>query len=863
MWQGLKRWNWWLLSLLGTAWLCLPASGQQVSETFDTYVAHTWGTEEGLPHSAVTALLQTQDGYLWIGTAAGLARFDGHRFVVMSDERAPHLSHSYIWALHEDTDGTLWVGMGDGLAWIRDDGIGTFTVDEGLPVNFVRALARDADDRLWVGTYGGGVCHATGHPSDPSFGFTCGSHVGRIPGRAINDMKVDAGGNLWVSSAAGLSRWMGDRFVAVAGFDDGALTFSVSGESLQWVGTGEGLFAVDDEGIVPTLTDGQPLGAVRSIFQAPDGLLWVGTESHGVFCLRDRRLVHFQNAMLAHRDVRVITRDREGSLWIGTNGGGLTRLREGRVRIYATEEGLPSDVVNSILEDRQGSVWLATGGGLVRLDGSRMTTFTVRDGLPAERILSLAEDHDGGLWVGTNGGGLARLVAGRFTAYTAADGLPGDVIFGLHVDRHGRVWIGGQGLARWTTGDTFERIGQQDGLAAGIIVVFAEEADGTLWFGSDDGGLSRYRNGRFTTYTTVDGLPSNSIRALHVDAAGGLWIGTRGGGLTRFIRDEFQTISSRQGLPDDIVFHIREDDDGSLWINTARSGLARLLKAELEAVLNGESDHVSPLLIGRGDGMRSVEGVGGFHPSGLKSRDGRLWFPTHRGVAVIDPAGLGVNRIPPPVYIEEVYVDYERVAIRDGLLTLRPGAKHLEIRYTGLNLSDPARVRFRTRLEGQDADWRDAASGRSRTFDNLSPGTYTFMVAAANPDGVWNAVPAALDIRVIPPWWRTRGALLVWFVLIAAGIHGLVRWRVWQLRRRNRELETLVAARTAQVKAQSEALLELDRLKSHFFANLSHEFGLRSRSSSGPWRISSNARETPPTVRLSRACVSRASICSG
>ena len=821
--------------MLGALVLMLISAGAtQAQQLPPDLVSERWQTEDGLPHNAVTALLQARDGYLWVGTAAGLARFDGLRFVPVATA-APHLSYSYIWALHAEGD-TLWVGSGDGLTRLADGRSTTFTTADGLPVDFVRALARDGGGRLWIGTYGGGVCRYDAR-------FVCFGLDDGLPGLSVSALQVDPNGALWVATDDGLARWTGDRFTTERAGDATALATDDAG--VRWLGTSEGLFRRGD-GWTPVRDGTEPLGAVRALLPDEAGL-WIGTEANGLFRYRDGALDRF--ADVEADDIRALLPDREGNVWVGTNGGGLVRLRHGRARVLGVEEGLPSEVVNAVLEDRAGRVWLATSDGLARLDGDAVLTFTTADGLPAERVFSLAEGTDGALWIGTNGGGVARLTDGRFTTFTAADGLPGDVIFGLFADRSGQVWAGGQGLARWT-GARFETV-TDPGLADGLIVTFAESPDGTLWFGSADAGLSRYRDGRFTTFTKADGLPSDAIRALHVGEAGTLWIGTRGGGLVRFRDDTFESVSVAHGLPDPIVFGLLADDRGMLWMNTARAGIVRVEKAELDAVMRGEAERVTPLVLGRADGLRSLEGVGGFHPSGWRAADGRLWFPTHRGVAVVDPARITADPTPPPVYIEEVLVDDEPVPVRDGSLRLGPGADRIEIRYSGLHFADPERVRFRYRL-GPDEPWRDAGTRRSRTYDNLAPGRYTFEVAAANPDGVWNATPAVLALTVVPPWWRAPWALGLWALVLGGGFYAFVRWRVWTLRQQNEALEVLVAARTSQVEAQAEQLRDLDRAKSRFFANLSHEFRTPLTLLLGPIETMLDRAEAPEDLRLLR-----------
>ncbi|NBC16673.1 MAG: response regulator [Bacteroidetes bacterium] len=798
------------------------AAAQGLGQDERPYVHDTWRTEDGLPHNSVAALVQTRDGYLWLGTAAGLVRFDGLAFTVLADPAHAHLSHSYVWTLHEDAEGALWIGTSDGLTRRTEDRLTTFTREDGLPSSFVRTLAQDRDGTLWVGMYGGGLCRYADDAAPRR--FICYDTSDGLPDLFVNVLWVDRGGTVWVGTDTGLSRWDGQRFAAAPSVRSDVKALVDDADGALWVGTGDGLYRLRDGEAVPLRFEGRALGAVRVLREGPQGALWIGTEASGLYRWQDGHVRRFQaDDGLSHGDVRALLHDREGNLWVGTNGGGLNRLKRSRVRTYAAEDGLPSDVVNAVLEDRQGRVWLATSGGLARLADGQIRVFDEGDGLPDPRVFSLAEDADGHLWAGTNGGGLTRYDGDGFTTFTTADGLPSDVIFSLFVDSRGRLWVGGQGLSRWD-GDRFTTFTREDGLAPGLIVTMAEDADGTLWVGSDNGGLTRYDGEGFTTFTTADGLPTNAIRALLPDRDGTLWIGTRGGGLVRFRDGTFVTFTTRHGLPDDILYRILEDEHGHLWINTARRGIFRVLKSDLEAVARGRAGRILPLPLSRSDGLRSVEGVGGFHPAGWVARDGRLWFPTHQGVAVIDPDQIQRDPTPPPVHIEAVLLDEERIRLRGDTLDLPPTVDRIEIRYTGLSFSDPERVRFRHYLDGEEDGWTYAGTRRSRTYNNLPPGHYTFRVAAASPDGVWNSNAAALHLNVIPPWWRTPWAYLLYGLLGSAGLYGFVRWRVWALRQRNLELEALVDERTTQVQAQAEQLREMDRAKSRFFANLSHEF---------------------------------------
>ena len=790
------------------------------------YVFDVWQTEDGIPHSVVTSILQSDDGYLWMGTGSGLVRFDGIRFVTVYDERAPHLESNYVWTLWEDSDDVLWIGSANGLSRYQDRRFSTYAVENGLPNNFVRSLLRDSQGRLWVGTYGGGLCLF-----DETEGCTVYTTSDGLPDLFVNALLEDRNGVLWVGTDSGLSRLIDGRFETVAGLTEfreqiKALYEDKSGQ--LWIGTGQNIYRqMPDEMPVPLLANSVKMGTVRSIYEDHEGFLWIGTESAGLFRYGQGEVLQYTvGAGLSNNYIHALFQDREGSLWIGTDGGGLNRFKQGRVATFGMAEGLSTDAINSVYEDRQGSIWFGTNSGLSRLRNGVVQSWRESDGLADDRVLSLAENETGMLWVGTNGGGVSQFDGTRFTTLSVADGLPSDVIFSLHVDRQDRTWIGStQGMSVWQEGE-LTNYGVENGLPPGLVVVICESPGGEIWVGGD-GGLARKTDAGFERYTMADGLPNNAIRALYFDEAGMLWVGTRGG-MARWDGSQFAAFTEEHGLPDEIVYHIEEDEQGHLWLNTARSGLVRVPKEQFNEIAAGARDVIAPLMLGRSDGMRSIEGVGGFQPAGLDDRDGRLWFLTHQGAVIVDPTEIIPDPLPPPVLIEEIVVDGEPLILSDEGVEIPYNTNRLEILYTGLSFLDPELVSFRHRLEGLENDWiydgKNSRTRRTREYSRLLPGDYVFRVTAANRDGVWNNEIASLSILVPSPWWQTPLAYLLYFMLAGAGILGLVRWRVWSLKQRNLELENLVAERTEEVAQQAERLLEVNRMKSRFFANISHEF---------------------------------------
>ncbi|HEY6548121.1 MAG TPA: ATP-binding protein, partial [Vicinamibacteria bacterium] len=537
--------------------------------------------------------------------------------------------------------------------------------------------------------------------------------------------------------------------------------------------------------------------------------------------------------------VRALQSDREGSLWVGTYSGGLCRLREGKFTNYTTREGLSYDVVRTVLEDRKGALWVGTtGGGLCRSSEGGFRCLGPPEGM-ARDVRALHEGPDGSLWVGTGGAGLVRLKDDRLVSYTRADGLPHPNLTAITDDGEGGLWLGthGGGLAR-LRGGKFETFSTEDGLAGNLVLSVLRDRGGSIWAGTDGAGLSRLQGKVFTTFTAKDGLGSDIVFALFEAADGVLWIGTSGG-LTRYRDGAFTTFGPRQGLIDDVVFSVLEDGKGDFWLGGNR-GISRVSRADLEKVAAGQIEKGGAVIYGRADGMRSDECSGLAQPASWRGGDGRLYFPTAKGVVVVNPAHMPSNVVPPPVHVEEVVVDGQPL---QGT-SIPPGRQRFEFRYTGLSLLAPRKVQFRYRLVGFDPEWVEAGPLRAAYYTRLPPGAYTFKVKASNNDGVWNEDGDALEVVVRPFFWETRTfqALLTLSLVGLAALAYAVRVR--NLERRRQELEGLVEVRTAdlvrekersesaraEAESQREAALrqreiaqEADRLKGELMSIAAHD----------------------------------------
>ncbi|HUP62528.1 MAG TPA: two-component regulator propeller domain-containing protein [Thermoanaerobaculia bacterium] len=770
-----------------------------------------WTSESGLPQNTVDAIVQTRDGYLWIGTEEGLVRFDGVRFVLSDRQTAPALRSSFISSLFESPDGTLWIGTyGGGLARMRGGRIEAFH-PELLGSDRLREMHAAADGAIFAATAGGGLLRIDG----------VGGRTSRPPGgRDVRPPSVT-------------------RFTTRDGLPtDRIWTIEQDGEGGLWVAThGGGVVRWRDSRVQQRITtrEGLPNDFARALLRDADGTLWIGTDGGGLAAWRDGAIVRILTTGdgLPSNLIRSLQRDRAGSLWIGTDGG-LARWRGGRAETLGIAGGLPSPIVRAVFEDREGSLWVGTTSGLVRLSDTRFLSFTRKEGITGDAIRAILEDRDGRIWAGTEGSGLCEIVPADVQCLTKADGLPHDTVYALAGSRDGSLWVGtdGGGVVRLRDGKFAELIDvRRAGLPNDRVRAIVETADGDLWV-STTGGLALVREGKAFRVKELDdrqlrpllalpdgsllvgtdgaglwrvngrgatsiagtgrGLESDRVFSLAADAdGGGVWIGTSGGGLARLdlASGAVRSLTRRDGLHDDVVFQVVDGGSGGdLWM-TSNRGLYRVQRDRVLAAMRGTASDLRGTVYGMADGMPSAECNAAF-PAAIRARDGRLWVATARGVAVVDPRATMRNPVPPPVHVEEVLIDGNPAPA--GPLRVPPGTQRVELRYTAPSLRAPERVTFRYLLEGYDSDWVDAHTSRVAHYTKLAPGDYTFRVIAANEDGVRSEGEARLGVTVDPRWFETWWARFLAIALVAAAVLGAVRLRFAALRaRKNEELAHL------------------------------------------------------------------------
>ena len=778
--------------------LCLAAESSRASEAIpDPVPGPDYVVERvaALPEVTIRAMVQTRDGYLWMGTYNGLIRSDGVRAITFDVANTPALSSDSVYALHEDRSGNLWIGTDDGgVVRYRSGEFQAYGPEQGLTEVEVRAIAEDREHKLWVGT------------------------------------------------RQGLFYWMKDRFASLSATNALAkasiYVLVPAPDGSLWVGTAKGLFRLRDGNAepVPELANAQ----IHGLAMDPHGVLWVAANSQrnfriipepsgakveplhplrygwyqtgraGTFWLAGYtlptrslagtllRLEGLTNTVLMatfeHRKLSALCEDLEGNTWVGIESHGLYRIRRKQVRTISTDDGLPINGVTTVLEDPNGRVWLGTfGRSLFAADSETAKFQPIRiPGVP--NITALLHGAEGTLSVGSYNGDIFTRHGTNFLPAKARG------CRALYQDRDGSLWIGTllngvehrprltQDGSPYPNAKT-NRYTTRDGLASDRIQSLIQDPTGDMWIGTLR-GLNRISAGKVVPFPGQHTLARQTIRALHRDSRGALWIGTLGGGLARFHNQQLRTITSRHGLPSDSIEQILEDDHGHLWLGTW-AGIVRVDRDELDACADGRQTFIHAMTLGAEDGMLTSACGTGFQPSSMKARSGSLWFCTAAGLVIVDPKTVKPASQPPPVHIEEVTADDRSLPIQSQTLTVPPGVRRLSFHYTALSFSAPEKIRFRYRLEGYDDTRVSAGLARQVTYTRLPPGTYQFRISAINKDGQstlrstatedgWNTTGALLQVIVIPPWWQTWWFRLTALACLTGALLGAYELRIHQ-----------------------------------------------------------------------------------
>jgi ligand-binding sensor domain-containing protein/signal transduction histidine kinase len=744
-----------------------------IAQARGQYRFDAWTADNGLPQNVIRDVCQTRDGYLWVATLNGLARFDGVRFTVFDRINSPGIESNRFTSLFQDIDGDLWLGTeSSGVTHYHRGVFTTYTTIQGLPYNAVSGTTGDASGHLWV------LSHdriMVWKPGSARFVDVTPKDLPKIPFEPYHW----EGGGFWAADKTSLHCFDGGGFVTyrIPAWMQGHNVWGVAREpnGALWVETLDGMKA--------RVTGGELEPAPREL-----SIAYVDARRNswtiGIGPELGRYMIDSSSGSPRKIAFNALREDSEGNLWLATEGQGLYRVRRNFINSYSQEQGLADRDVYPIYQDRAGAVWIgAWHQGVSRFEDGKFTNYGVKDGLASALVTSFAEDRQGRLWIASHAG-LNVFEDGRFRAGAGPSIPTHATIEAIHGQPDGTLWFGtSEGLVRYQ-----DRVSKlftfEDGLAGDDVRVIVDGAAGEMWIGGYH-GLTRLLHGEFRHWTENEGLPSNTIRAIYPDRDGAVWIGTYDAGLARFKDGRFARYTTHEGLFDNGVFQILEDSRGNLWMSCNR-GIYRVRKAELNEFAAGKRTAIESVAYGRGDGMLNVECNGGTSPAGAKTRDGKLWFPTQDGVAVIDPDAIPSNRRRPPVVIESVLLNHSPASL-EGALRITPDKTDFEIQYTALSFIDSEQIRFKYMLENLDTDWVDAGARRTAYYPHVPPGDYVFRVIARNSDGAWNMEGSSLPMTVLAPFYKTW-----WFELLSVFCAAALVWAAWRYRVAQLEREQAV-----------------------------------------------------------------------
>jgi len=775
----------WLLA--GWCPVSAPASDSMNAASYFTRV---WQVEQGLPQDKVTSVEQTQDGYLWIGTYSGLARFDGERFTVFESENTPELLNSRVTCLFEAGDGMLWIGHENGRVTVYKHGkFKAVEVRGAGNGGKIYGITEDEAKDVWVLNEAGLLARVRD-------GLVLSPEAGSAA--KILSLAHSTDGTVWVARDGRLSVMKNGR-LGVVSFDglsatayvqgigasrDGGLWVSSDGRLCKWKDNQR----VQDLGAAPWA-----LAPLTCLTETKNGTLVAATASAGFFLLHPgtgEPPLHFNRFNGVQADwIFSVMEDREGDLWIGTGDNGLIEMRQSNIQTVEPPDHWRGHALLSVCPGRNGELWIGTeGAGLYRYQNGTWANFGYTNFMGNSYVWSVAEDSAGQLWAGTWGAGLFLHEGNQLKIAPGMEHVSTPMP-ALLAARDGGLWIGtSAGLVRYQAGKT-RWFTEANGSSLRDVRTIAEDTNGAVWFGTAGDGLACLQNNRIRQYRQADGLPSDYIECLHLDEDGTLWIGTFGGGLVRFKQGHFFVIGQEQGLPNGVIGDIEDDGNGHFWMSS-HGGIIRASKLELNYCADGKMATVHCQSYGINDGLPTIQCSEGLQPAGCRTPDGRLWFPTSKGLVVINPNAVKVNHLPPPMALEALLVDGEPVTNTAPPLRIPPGRNLLEFHYTGLSFVAPEKVSFKYRIEGLEKDWVDAGTKRVANYSFIPPGKYTFRAMACNNDGVWNETGVSLSFTLLPHFWQR------WWFRVLAGLMIMIAagGTVWlytrrQMRRRLEKLE--------------------------------------------------------------------------
>jgi len=772
-----RAWRWLPMWLLWGA-LTIPLRAADPA-----WSLRVWQTDEGLPDNAVVGIGQTQDGLLWVATQAGLVRFDGLQMQNYYPATEAGVPTGLMRTLYVDREDRVWLPKDlSTLVCLAGERTLALTTRDGLPAMRAKSIAEDGEGNLWI-AYAGRLVLRIHNQERRVFTPDDG-----LPGPGDCQLACSRNGRLWYLSNGKVGTFRDNRFVPA--FDlPGAQGIAPARAGGCWLSGGARLSRGSEDGTcveIARLPTRDAVLTARVLLEDRTGAVWIGTTEAGLFRFDG---THFQSVATSRPEILCLYEDREGSLWVGTMGGGLNLIRPSAVEVQDPAAGASLPGVQSICEDKEGNLWAVNRDGSVAVNrGSGWHILSVAEDWTLTEASCVEADPGGGIWVGTHNGQLRRWRGSWDLAFTRTNGLGGQIIRSLAAAPNGDLWVGpiGGNLQR-LRGGSFRTFELPSG--SGTVRALAVDASGTCWAGMSSGALLRVRGDQVESEPAVAGALSQAIRCLTATADGSLWIGYSGTGVGWLRSGRFNQFRSTEGLPDENISQIVEDAYGWLWLAGNR-GLFRARKSDFQAVADGRSEQVRPVVYGRDEGLPSLQASWYFWPGSVRRRDGSFCVALQTGLAIVHPDAPASTGAPAPVLLQSVLVDGREVAAYDrqlvrastnaqDLLSLRqpnpqvrvpPDHQQVSFSFTAPTFRSPRNAAFRYRLAGLDRDWVEAGARRIAYYTHIPPGSYQFQVAARAEDGNWNPVAGTVALVSEPHFWQTA-----WFraTALLAAVGGL------------------------------------------------------------------------------------------
>jgi len=751
---------------------------------------HVWRLTDGvgLPSDSVTAIIQTSDGFIWVGTDAGLVRFDGVKFTSVKLRASTTNSPVHITALCEDSDGHLWIGtQQSGLFELAGGQVQHYSTEQGLLDDGVTSLAADSQGAVWIGSKSG--LNLWENKKFKSYTVYDG-----LPDAYVAGVNVARSGTVWITTHVGMCRFI-DGHIAPYEFQTES-----QGRRPEYLGAYEdrrgNLWAFGDTYLI-NLAAGKRFNYFRSsesasvriwsLCEGSDGRLWIGTSGRGLFCFDNDR---FQPVILDQDrwpyDVRAICEDDEGNVWLGTSGGGLIQLRPQSVYVLRAEQGLPGSLATALASDANGRIYVGLQrGGLFVGESGRFDAVENSDRLGVQNdVSSVCVTRNGTVWAGTYGSGLYGLRNGREVHFTTADGLPDNTVSTVCSDINGGIWFStGVGTIYRFNGNDIIRFGEADGLPHSSVTVIIPSPSGGLWLGTQDGQVLREVQGMFTNVPAASNFGRNAVLALCEGEQGRLWIGTSGGGLTCLYNGVGVNWNTANGLPSDVVAGVAEDDEKNLWLATG-AGIYRINRGNARASFINTNILLICELMSKAKTVPEPPSIS-CGTRAVLSSNGDIWFATSEGVFSVNPHNSGIVHRAFPVYIENAIFNGQPIPLLKGAIWSPPASNSvplqvpdlhsLEIYFTALSFSEPEEIQFRHKLEGNDSDWVDDANNRSVRYGRLPYGHYRFRVQARGAEGGWQEAADSFAFVVPTPLYFQTWVLYIYGLIAVALIAVVVR----------------------------------------------------------------------------------------